>query len=121
MHLRAVRRLMTIASGALALASTAAAQSQDTTVRSTGLPKQIQWRFNFDAGLGGFGFGNSLYTQAHPDPSGDLGDDWVESYAKPALSAIYPLPTGAVYGAASVVGERTFAAPPSIVDSGLFG
>ena len=115
MHLRAVRWLSAIASAALVFAGTAAAQNQDTTARSTGLPKQIQWKFNFDAGLGAFGFGNSLYTQAHPDPSGNLGDDWIESYAKPALSAVYPLKTGSVYGAASVVGERTFAAPPSIV------
>ena len=94
MHLRAVRRLTAIASGSLVFAGTAAAQDQDTTARSTGLPKQIHWKFNFDAGVGAFGFGNSLYTQAHPDPSGNLGDDWIESYAKPALSAVYPLSTG---------------------------
>jgi hypothetical protein len=115
MHSRVGRHLPAIAAGILVLASTAAAQNQDTTARSTGLPKQVQWKFNFDAGLGAFGFGNSLYTQAHPDPSGNLGDDWIESYAKPALSAVYPLKTGSVYGAASVVGERTFAAPPSAV------
>jgi len=115
MHWRVGRHLPAIAAGILVLASTAAAQNQDTTARSTGLPKQVQWKFNFDAGLGAFGFGNSLYTQAHPDPSGNLGDDWIESYAKPALSAVYPLKTGSVYGAASVVGERTCAAPPSAV------
>jgi len=115
MHSRVGRHLPAIAAGILVLASTAAAQNQDTTARSPGLPKQVQWKFNFDAGLGAFGFGNSLYTQAHPDPSGNLGDDWIESYAKPALSAVYPLKTGSVYGAASVVGERTFAAPPSAV------
>ena len=115
MHSRVGRHLPAIAAGILVLASTAAAQNQDTTARSTGLPKQVQWKFDFDAGLGAFGFGNSLYTQAHPDPSGNLGDDWIESYAKPALSAVYPLKTGSVYGAASVVGERTFAAPPSAV------
>jgi hypothetical protein len=114
MHRRAARWLSGIASATLVFAGTAAAQ-KDTTARSTGLPKQVQWKFNFDAGLGAFGFGNSLYTQAHPDPSGNLGDDWIESYAKPALSAVYPLRTGSVYGAASVVGERTFAAPPSVV------
>ncbi len=104
--------------GLLFVASTAPAQNQthDTTsARATGLPKKIQWKFNFDAGVGAFGFGNSLYTDARPDPSGDLGDDWVESFAKPALSAEYALRTGTLYGAASVVGERTFAAPPSIV------
>jgi len=108
--------------GLLFVASTAPAQNQtrdstshDTTSRTTGLSKKIQWKFNFDAGVGAFGFGNSLYTDVRPDPSGDLGDDWVESFAKPALSAEYALRTGALYGAASVVGERTFAAPPSIV------
>ena len=116
MHLRAVRRLSAISSATLILAGTAAAQSQDTTTRPTGLPKQIQWKVNFDAGIGAFGFGNSLYTNARPDPSGNLGDDWMEGYAKPALSAVYPLTGGsAVYGKASVVGERTFAAPPSVV------
>jgi hypothetical protein len=115
MHLRVVRRLLAAVFGVFFLGSTAVAQHEDSTARSTGLPKQIQWKFNFDAGLGAFGFGNSLYTQAHPDPSGNLGDDWIESYAKPALSAVYPLTNGAVYAAGSVVGERTFAAPPSIV------
>ena len=55
--------------------------------RSTGLPKAGHWTFNLDAGLGGFGFANSLYTNAHPDPSGNLGDNWAESFIKPAISA----------------------------------
>ena len=121
-HRRTATHWMTAAFGLLLiLGSTAPAQSptSDSTsapsARSTGLPTKIQWKFNFDAGVGAFGFGNSLYTDARPDPSGDLGDDWVESFAKPALSAEYALRTGALYGAASVVGERTFAAPPSIV------
>jgi len=117
---RAVHHLSTIALGLVVAGSTtsiASAQTQDSTptARPTGLPKKIQWKFNFDAGVGGFGFGNSLYTDVRPDPSGNLGDDWVETFAKPALSAEYSLSTGALYGAASVVGERTFAAPPSIV------
>ena len=102
--------------GFVLLGSTAKAQSNDSTAaRSTGLPKKIQWKFNFDAGLGAFGFGNSLYTDVRPDPSGNLGDDWIESFAKPAISADYALKTGTLYGKASVVGERTFAAPPSLV------
>ena len=40
--------------------------------RSTGLPKQAKWTFNFDAAWGTFGFGNSLYTDVRPDPSGNL-------------------------------------------------
>jgi hypothetical protein len=85
--------------------------------RANGLPKKVKWTFNFDAGLGAFGFSNSLYNNPKPDPSGDLSDNWVESFAKPALSASYPLKNSELYGKASVVGERTFAAPPPLVGS----
>ena len=83
--------------------------------RSTGLPKKGTWTFNLDIGLGGFGFANSLYTNARPDPSGNLGDNWAESYAKPAVSARVGLGHSELYGKVSAVGERTFAAPPSLV------
>ena len=73
------------------------------------------WTFNLDVGLGGFGFANSLYTNVRPDPSGDLSDNWAESYAKPALSASFGLGESELYGTISAVGERTFAAPPSLV------
>ena len=99
------------------LANAGWAQNSDTTftARSTGLPTRVEWKFNFDAGLGMFGFANSLYTNPRPDPSGDLSENWLESFAKPALSATYGLNTGELYGAASVVGERTFSAPPPLV------
>ena len=116
---RAVNHWRAVGLGIVLIGSTATAKSQtpDTTssARPTGLPKKLQWKFNFDAGLGAFGFGNSLYTNARPDPSGNLGDDWVESYAKAGLSAEKALDRATLYGAASVVGERTFGAPPSIV------
>jgi hypothetical protein len=83
--------------------------------RPTGLPSKVDWEFNFDAGLGSFGFSNSLYTNSRPDPSGDLSDNWVESFAKPGLSGTYALGKSTLYGKASVVGERTFAAPPPLV------
>jgi hypothetical protein len=83
--------------------------------RSTGLPGKVDWEFNFDAGLGSFGFSNSLYTNARPDPSGDLSDNWVESFVKPAVSGSYGVGEGALYGKISAVGERTFAAPPPLV------
>jgi hypothetical protein len=83
--------------------------------RTTGLPHKGTWTFNFDAGVGGFGFANSLYTNARPDPSGNLGDNWLESYAKPALSAVFNINKSELYFKASAVGERTFAAPPSLV------
>jgi len=80
--------------------------------RATGLPKRGQWVFNIDAALGAFGFANSLYTNVRPDASGDLSDNWLESSAKPALSASFATGSSEVYGKLSVVGERTFAAPP---------
>jgi hypothetical protein len=83
--------------------------------RSTGLPKKGNWTFNLDAGLGGFGFANSLYTDVRPDPSGNLGDNWAESFVKPALSASFGLGQSELYGKISAVGERTFSSAPSLV------
>ena len=43
------------------------ARAQDTSApakpeeRTTGLPSKVDWKFNFDAAWGSFGFGNSLY------------------------------------------------------------
>jgi hypothetical protein len=79
------------------------------------LPRKEAWTFNLDLGLGGFGFANSLYTNVRPDPSGDLSDNWAESFAKPAISANFGLGQSELYGKISAVGERTFAAPPSLV------
>jgi hypothetical protein len=79
------------------------------------LPKKGTWTFNLDIGLGGFGFANSLYTNVRPDPSGDLSDNWAESFAKPAVSASFGLGKSELYGQISAVGERTFAAPPTLV------
>ncbi|HEX5912105.1 MAG TPA: hypothetical protein VFY54_03120, partial [Rubrobacter sp.] len=116
-HMRAV------AIAWLLCASAAQAQAQDSVPaappedeeRSTGLPSKVDWEFNFDAGLGTFGFSNSLYTNSRPDPSGDLSDNWVESYVKPAVSGTYGLGESELYGKLSAVGERTFAAPPPLV------
>lgn len=83
--------------------------------RPTGLPGKVKWTFNFDAGWGTFGFANSLYRDVKADPPGNLSDNWFEGYAKPALSAEYPIGESVLYGKVSVVGERTFDAPPSIV------
>jgi|tagenome__1003787_1003787.scaffolds.fasta_scaffold20879690_1 hypothetical protein len=83
--------------------------------RSTGLPEQIKWTFNFDAAWGTFGFGNSLYTDVRPDPSGNLTGNWFEGFIKPALSATLPLGNTELYGKVSAVGERTYGAPPTLV------
>ncbi len=85
--------------------------------RPTGLPKSVHWTFNFDAAIGYFGFGNSLYTNARPDPSGNLGANWAESFVKPALSGSVDLGGSELYGKISGVGERTFSAPPPLVGS----
>ena len=99
----------------LALSSQALAQAKEE--RPTGLPKKVQWTFNLDAGIGAFGFGNSLYTDVKPDPSGDLSDNWFESYAKPAISGTVRAGKGSFFGKVSGVGERTYAAPPPLVGS----
>src|SRR5262245_59128137 len=106
-------RLASVGLMLLTVSSSVFAQSKDE--RSTGLPKAVTWTFNLDAGIGAFGFGNSLYANAHPDPSGELGDNWLESYAKPALSGALRAGKGSFFGKISVSGERTFAAPPPLV------
>jgi hypothetical protein len=86
--------------------------------RSTGLPRRLDWTFNFDAGAGAFGFLNSLYTDPRPEqPTGGLSDNWFESWAKPALTGAYTSAKSAwtLFGKVSSVGERTFAAPPTLV------
>jgi hypothetical protein len=108
-------RLQSVGVLLLALSSPALAQSKDE--RSTGLPKAVTWTFNLDAGIGAFGFNNSLYTNSHPDPSGDLSDNWFESYAKPAISGTVRSGKGAFFGKISAAGERTYAAPPPLVGS----
>ena len=85
--------------------------------RSTGLPPGVEWTFNFDAAAGAFGFMNSLYANPKPEqPSGDLSGNWLESYAKPSLAGTFTSAASwQIYGTVAAVGERTFAAPPSIV------
>ena len=52
------------------VAAVAVPAQESPEARPTGLPiKKATWTFNLDAGLGVFGFMNSLYTPAHPDPS----------------------------------------------------
>jgi Alginate export len=91
------------------------ARAQEEEKRSTGLPTKPRWTFNFDAGFGSFGFAHSLYTDVRPDPSGNLGDNWMESFVKPALSGTVGGGKGEFFGKISAVGERTFDAPPTLV------
>jgi hypothetical protein len=105
------------ATRALAQDTTAAvpADTAAEEARPTGLPGGVKWKFNFYAGIGAFGFGNSLYSNNRPDPSGNLGSNWEETYVKPRLSGSIPLGQSELYGAVSAVGERTFSSPPPLV------
>ena len=111
---------------ALVFSMATAAQAQDAPApqdkpaegeqeRSTGLPPRVTWTFNFDAGWGNFGFGNSLFNNPkEPGVDENLSDQWFEGYAKPALSGSYT--TGSsreIYGKVSVVGERTYGSVPA--------
>src|ERR1043165_5747045 len=53
---------------------------------TTGLPKAVEWTFNFDAAWGTFGFANSLYRNPREDIDAHLSDQWFEGSVKPALS-----------------------------------
>jgi len=107
--------------GILSVAGAGVARAQDSAAvpaseeRPTGLPKGVHWTFNLDAGLGAFGFANSLYTNVRPDASGNLGDNWAESFVKPGLKGWIDLGKSQMYAGISAVGERTFAAPPPLV------
>ncbi len=111
--LRPISSARLVLAGILMLAIAGRVRAQEA--RSTGLPKKVQWTFNFDAGLGAFGFAHSLYTNVRPDPSGQLGDNWAESFIKPAISGDFALGKSELYAKLSAVGERTFATPPSLV------
>jgi len=112
----AVVALLAVAA-ATAQAQEAAAPAEEASFTPPGLPPGLDWTFNFSATLGAFGFGNSLYTDPKPDDiSGDLTANWWEGSLKPELGAQYVTESSAqFYGAASVVGERTYGASPSLV------
>ena len=111
---------------ALVFSMAMAAQAQDAPApqdkpaegeqeRSTGLPSRVTWTFNFDAGWGNFGFGNSLFNNPkEPGVDENLSDQWFEGYAKPALSGSYTTASSReIYGKVSVVGERTYGSVPA--------
>jgi len=83
---------------------------------STGLPSPVDWTFNLDAAWGGFGFGNSLFTDPKEGVPQNFGQRWMEGFVKPALSGVYKLKSSTeLYGKLSAAGERTYASPPSLV------
>ena len=115
-----------VAAAILLALSTVPALADDEETKPTpppGLPAGADWTFNLDATFGTFGFGNSLYRNPRPDPSGDLGDNWNEGTIKAGLSGVHATDTGEWYGKLSGVGEGTFSSSPTLVggDSTSFG
>ncbi len=123
---RATRTILIVVSVLVAVLMPIAVRAQDRAPgppqetppqpeeRPTGLPTPIKWTFNFDAGWGTFGFGNSLYDNPkEPGVEENLSDQWFEGYVKPALSATYTLASSSqIYGKVSAVGERTYGSVP---------
>ena len=64
---------------------------KEKDVRPTGLPTKIDWTFNFDAGWGSFGFGNSLFNNPKEDVPENLSDQWLEGYIKAGLTGVVPV------------------------------
>ena len=84
--------------------------------RPTGLPSNINWKFNLDAGWGTFGFNNWYYNDPkEPGVPENLSDQWLEGYVKPALSGVFTLKSSSeIYGKVSGVGERTYGGAPEL-------
>ena len=92
------------------------AQPDKPEERTSGLPPPIEWKFNFDATWGTFGFANSLFENPKEGVPENLSDQWFEGSVKPALSASYKLANSSVlYGKLSAVGERTYGSAPGYV------
>jgi hypothetical protein len=101
--------------GALIAIVALAPASLRAQARPTGLPSQLTWTFNVDAGWGTFGFANSLFDNPkEPGVDENLSDQWFEGYIKPAISGTYTLASSSqVYGKLSAVGERTYGSVPA--------
>ena len=112
------KRLLFRVFALLAAASVPSQTTAQTDQRTTGLPPRVSWTFNFDAGWGTFGFGNSLFDNPKEGVEEDLSDQWFEGYVKPALSGAYTMESSSViYGKVSVVGERTYGSVPALYGS----
>ena len=101
-----------------ALGQTAAQNepAQQEEERSTGLPAQVEWKFNFDATWGTFDFKNSLFRNPKEDVSENLSDQWFEGSIKAGLSGSHKLANASeLYGKVSAVGERTYGSSPATV------
>src|SRR6185503_17892012 len=119
MHERSVyvRTAVALALLAAGIGCAAAAEEEAKPFVPPGLPAGLDWEFNLNAGVGVFGFANSLFTNPKPDqPSGDLSDNWFEGALKAGVSASYTAPSSwQLYGKITAAADRTYCAPPSLV------
>src|SRR5205814_4482009 len=107
---------LTIVMGATGIARAQDVPTDKPAPPSTGLPAAVDWKFNLDAAWGGFGFGNSLFTDPKEGVVQNFGQRWMEGFVKPSLTATHTLKSSSeLYGKLSVAGERTYATPPSLV------
>jgi hypothetical protein len=102
------------------VAAQAQAQNQESPpskeAQSSGLPRGVDWKFNFDASWGTFGFANSLFQDPKEGVRSNLSDQWFEGAIKPTLSGSHTLTNSSeFYGKASAVGERTYGAQPTVL------
>jgi hypothetical protein len=100
---------------AQATSTPAPAQQPAAEANPTGLPRGIDWKFNFDATWGTFGFNNSLFQNPREGVPDDLSDQWLEGSIKPALSGSRTFANSSViFGKVSAVGERTYGSSPAV-------
>ena len=113
-YLRLAVAAALLAPGAMAFAEDAS--KEESRPDTHGLPAGTDWKLDFSAGWGFFGFGNSLYANSHDEVTQDLSDNWMEGYVKGGFSGTHKMSgSGEFYGAISGVGERTYNAPPPAV------
>ena len=113
-YLRLAIALALLAPGAAAWAEDETKPAAETDTH--GLPAGTDWKLDFSAGWGFFGFGNSLYANSHDEVQQDLSDNWMEGFVKGGFSGTHKLSGGGeFYGAVSGVGERTYNAPPPLI------
>jgi hypothetical protein len=116
-----VRRTSALAAGTvLALFGIGALAEEPATPPPPGFPEGFNWKFDFSASWGSFGFANSLYTNpkggSGGDVSGNLSDNWFEGAIKAGIGGDYTLSNSSqLYGKVSGVGERTYGAAPTLV------
>ena len=110
-----------LAVAAVLLAAAAAARAEDAPPEEAkpdnhGLPAGTDWKLDFSAGWGFFGFANSLYANSHDEVQQDLSDNWMEGFVKGGFDGKFKLSNGSeIYGALTGAGERTYNAPPPVV------